>query len=133
MSQTAGLLLELVSLLRGKGASVSEAIAGFDKESLRSAMFDGGPMTEEQRKLLDLCAEAVREDLNDKDLGQAIELWMAGWTHEPVTPTSQIMSWYWRAPAKGKRAKGRRYLSTQQALNALHRTQPTPSGPEGTG
>jgi|ERR1700722_105270 len=69
-----------------------------------------------------LCAH-YREEHEDEYLGKAIELWTAGWTSE--TPhrgqAAQMMSWYWRRP--GPRG-GRRFLSTDQALNALRKGKP---------
>lgn len=56
---------------------------------------------------------------------QVDALIMAGWhwelpeivnDHQGETEPWQ---WYWRAPPKRKGSKGRRYLSTQQAYNAL--------------
>lgn len=43
-----------------------------------------------------------------------------GETHMGTEP----WQWYWRAPAKRAGSKGRRYLSTQQAFNALQRGRP---------
>lgn len=60
---------------------------------------------------------------NRRDWDQAVELWAAGWTAEPVSDTSEIMAYYWRAPSKKKGFKGRLYHSTGQALNALRRSQ----------
>lgn len=121
---TADFILNALQLLKAKGLSAPDAVKQFTHEQLSDAMFDGsGVMDDDQRALLDRLAAAGEEEQNERDLGDAIELWMAGWTHEPVTPSSRIMSWYWRAPAKGKRPLGRRYLSTQQAVNALRRAK----------
>jgi hypothetical protein len=57
----------------------------------------------------------------DGDLEAAAELKAAGWTPEPVTPHSLIMSWYWRRPGKRPCKQGRLFRSTQQAVNALRR------------
>lgn len=39
------------------------------------------------------------------------------WSHTSTEP----WQWYWRSPPKRPNSKGRRYLSTQQAFNALSR------------
>ncbi len=121
---TADFIVNALRLLKAKGLALPEAVRRFSDDQLHNALFDGtGSMTPDQRALLDELASATAEECNERDLGDAIELWLAGWTHEPVTLESRIMSWYWRAPAKGKRPKGRLYRSTQQAVNALRRSQ----------
>lgn len=75
--------------------------------------------TENGREFLDLCATAGMEQRNLKDMEKAWELWMVGWTSHPVTPTSQVMSWYWRRSPRTRTRPGRLYLSTDQAYNAM--------------
>jgi hypothetical protein len=77
-----------------------------------------------QVTLLELGAKALRESTNEMDLGQAIELWMEGWTSEPQRPDADVMSWYWRRPSRRPGRPGRRYLSTNQAYNAMQKGKP---------
>jgi hypothetical protein len=57
---------------------------------------------------------------------QANALMTAGWMFElPSLNDSEPWQWYWRSPPKGKRTVGRKYLSTNQAYNALMR-EPQP-------
>lgn len=64
--------------------------------------------------------ERMRREMNERDWQQAADLWAAGWTAETPHATQQdIMSYYWRRPGKRKGKKGRLFLSTNQAHNAL--------------
>ncbi len=66
--------------------------------------------------------ENIRREMNERDFAQAMDLWAAGWKAErPHQPQEDIMSWYWRRPGKRKGTKGRLFLSTNQAHNALLR------------
>lgn len=130
------------------GMTHEEALAEFDEDEFAKASwaeFFGGlvrvvPATESIEKagdwitndsrklpaLFDLLTTARMERRNGvhgADYQQALELWQAGWTSEAVRPNSRVMSWYWRAPAKGKRKQGRRYLSTNQAWIALQKAR----------
>jgi hypothetical protein len=70
--------------------------------------------------LLEFAGRAAREKMNERDMGDAIELWMAGWTSEtPYKSQSDVMSWYWRRPPRRKGKPGRFFWSTQQAYNAM--------------
>lgn len=40
---------------------------------------------------------------------------------EPEHMGTEPWQWYWRSPPKRKNSKGRKYLSTTQAFNALNR------------
>lgn len=119
-----------------KGMTPLEALREFDRDEWNKAVseeiLDGevsrNPETfilETQHgkpSLLELGAKALREEMNEKDMDQAIALWLAGWTSEqPNARQTDVMSWYWRAPAKRKNSKGRRYYSTNQAFNAMNR------------
>jgi hypothetical protein len=64
---------------------------------------------------------------------QVETLLAAGWRFElpeivnrternPVLMDTEPWQWYWRSPPKRKGSKGRKYLSTQQAYNALMRS-----------
>jgi len=70
------------------------------------------------------------EDFRRETLEQVDALLAAGWYYElpeivnfdrPSRNFSEPWQWYWRAPAKGGRKRGRRYLSTSQAFNAMCR------------
>lgn len=80
--------------------------------------------------LFDLVVKASFEERQRRDFEeQAVPLMMAGWTMETPNPTNskhfwsqtQIMSLYWRAPSKRPGKPGRRYLSTNQAFNAMNK------------
>ncbi len=80
--------------------------------------------------LFDLVVKASHEERNRKDFEeQATPLMLAGWTMETPNPTNskdfwrqtQVMSLYWRAPSKRPGKPGRRYLSTNQAFNAMRK------------
>lgn len=88
---------------------------------LEYKIFEGGVCNHEALNRLSAHYQANQED---RDFEKAIELWMAGWTSEPIRPGLRIMSWYWRRPPIGKRPKGRLFLSTDQALNHLRKATP---------
>lgn len=81
------------------------------------------------REMLDIAARAGHKESNDAEMEKALELSAAGWSPEiekhhtphPFTGNVDVMSWYWRRPARRKGQNGRRYLSTNQAWNALRR------------
>lgn len=81
------------------------------------------------REMLDIGAQALHKESNDAEMEKALELSAAGWTPEiekqhtphPFTGSVDVMSWYWRRPPRRQGAKGRRFLSTNQAWNALQR------------
>jgi len=69
-------------------------------------------------------AERGRQEQNEADFAQAAALWKAGWTAEtPHSYQKDIMSYYWRRPGKRKGKKGRLFLSTNQAFNALRHVE----------
>ena len=78
-------------------------------------------------------AQIVQADLRHECMPQVEALIDAGWKYElpelvnrkdgdkkPLMET-EPWQWYWRAPSKRKGSKGRRYLSTNQAFNALNK------------
>ncbi len=73
--------------------------------------------------VLDFLAEKQRAKAYRKDAEQVYALLAVGWTFEIPSVWSDPLSFYWRAPPKGKRALGRRYLSTNQAFNAMNRSK----------
>lgn len=136
------------------GMDHEEACNQFDKDLLNQAVnaelergdsvrvFNSDPMGCDNacghETLFDLVVKAgfVRRNRLDFET-QVTPLLLAGWTYE--VPDSyrhnskdfwrqpQQMSFYWRAPSKRPGKPGRRYLSTNQAFNAMQRAnQPTP-------
>lgn len=73
------------------------------------------------RRLVDQDARDRRE----RDLLQVRALLAAGWKYELPEGHDDLepMSWYWRAPPKRAGSRGRRYLSTNQAYNAMQRSK----------
>lgn len=67
-----------------------------------------------------LCRQA-REEFNRECEPQVRALIAAGWIAEPLRADLEPWQWYWRAPKKRTWTKGRLYLSTQQAFNALQK------------
>ena len=129
------------------GMTYEEALEQFNEEDFRRAAWNedtrlirfeeafhlgkielaGNHVTNDERmlpSLFDLLVKAngeKRNGVNGADYQQALDLWQAGWKSEAVTPDGQVMSWYWRAPSKRPPRPGRRYLSTNQAWNALQK------------
>jgi len=127
---TADLFRDTFLRFLAEGMTHAEALAEFNRgewnEAMNAEIMEGG--SNRSDSLLDLAAKAGFEERNLRDLDQAIELWQAGWTSEDPNPQrdhscfwsqSQVMSWYWRAPSKRPGKPGRRYLSTNQAFNAM--------------
>ena len=104
----------------------------------------GNIVTNDERRLPSLFDLKVRANfersngINGEAFQQALQLWQAGWTSEHEKPASdkfwsqvQVMSWYWRAPSKRLGKLGRKYLSTNQAFNAMRKAQDiSPSAPQ---
>lgn len=87
-----------------------------------------------QVSLLELCSTALREADDEQTFEeQCIPLMLAGWTSEVPEcyqnnsrdKWSQCpqMSLYWRSPSKRPGKPGRKYLSTNQAFNAMQRAK----------
>jgi hypothetical protein len=84
----------------------------------------GLTLEEWHHKLLENKLETRREGARQAEI-----LIDAGWKFElseivnypdnPSTIESEPWQWYWRSPPKRKGSKGRKYLSTKQAYNAL--------------
>lgn len=122
------------------GMSYREAMECFDEDELKiavnaelsdpSAKLSHGADTK-PRTLFDLTVRAQfekRNSIDSHDGAQCLALWQAGWTSENANPASagfwgqaQLMSLYWRAPSKRPGKPGRRFLSTNQAFNAMQR------------
>lgn len=65
-------------------------------------------------------AEEVKLELRMNSLPQCDALILAGWKFElPAISDPEPWQWYWRRPPKGKAKKGRLFLSTNQAYQAL--------------
>lgn len=133
--------------LMADGMSYREALETFDEDEFTKAalaeMDARGSLimnenldlvTNDERRapaLFDLLVHANFEKKNSvdgHDYKQALDLWQAGWTSECANPPSegfwgqtQVMSWYWRRPPRRKGKRGRLYLSTNQAWNALQK------------
>ncbi len=136
-ASTAEVYRDAFLLLLKQGRTHLEALREFDQQKLHAALSVEALGHDEGRSLLDLLAVAGREECDESEMGKAVELWLAGWTSElPAsynTPEAQeraktdpwsacaVMSWYWRAPSKRPGKPGRRYLSTNQAFNAMKR------------
>lgn len=119
--------IELFRNLLSKGHTHGEIHEMFTREQISAALFPDGKMPPASREFLDLLVVGGMELRNEKDMEKAIELWLAGWTSEkPAPTTSQVMSWYWRRPPRTKKRPGRRYLSTDQAYNAMKKEQAGP-------
>lgn len=101
-------------------AEIESGAVFYNRETFKLETRDGKP------SLLDLGGMAARARCDDEAMGQAYELWMAGWKNEPVTPNSQAMSWYWRRPPRRKGSKGMLFLSTNQAFMHMRRSQNKP-------
>jgi hypothetical protein len=57
-----------------------------------------------------------------EDRKQANELLAAGWTIVlPDSHDAPVMAWYWRRPPKRVGSKGRLFMSTNQAWNAMRK------------
>jgi len=125
------------------GMTHSEALDQFDRKEWNAALVaelslirlnpktlnmevhDGLP------PLLSLDSMAGREQADQKDMEQAIELWGAGWTSEvpdcfrhnsrDFWRQCPVMSWYWRRPSRRQGKPGRKYLSTNRAWMAMKR------------
>ena len=69
-----------------------------------------------------------RQESNDKAMIQVRALLAAGWKYELPAGNYDYdpWQWYWRAPPKRKNSRGQKYLSTNQAFNALQRAKEQP-------
>jgi hypothetical protein len=66
--------------------------------------------------------EQMKHESRMSTLPQVDALLAAGWKFElPAVHDSEPWQWYWRRPARRKGSKGRLFLSTNQAFNALQR------------
>lgn len=74
-----------------------------------------------QPEILSALAHRTMLESRERDLVQVRALLAAGWRFELPSDDAEPMSWYWRAPPKRKGAKGRKYLSTNQAFNAMQK------------
>lgn len=110
------------------GYQPADAIEEFEIDRLRAALQEelenrGRMALNDENSLFSMCARAWKDQAEIRDLGQACDLWGVGWKSE--TPhgerQSEVMSWYWRSPSKRPGKPGRRFLSTNQAWNALRR------------
>lgn len=65
------------------------------------------------------------EEARARDMVQVRALLQAGWKLELPEGDYDYepYQWQWRAPAKRANSRGRKYLSTNQAFNAMNRVQ----------
>lgn len=61
-------------------------------------------------------------DIRRASLVQVEALLAAGWRYELPREDLEPWQWYWRAPPKRPGKPGRKYLSTNQAFNAMRRS-----------
>lgn len=110
-----------------RGMTPLEALREFERDRFNGALLEELDLRkreawDDDSSLLSLAARAGREESNETEMEKAIELWIAGWTSEtPHSTQEDVMSWYWRRPTRRPGKPGRRYLSTQQAYNAMKR------------
>ncbi len=148
MSTPADILRDEFQRFVREGSSYAEALEHFDEDDFRKASIEEletsgiriDPATYRQlvnddrgvTPLIDLLGLAHMQQRSREDFEQqAMPLMFAGWTSEIPNPSNrkdpwlqcQTMSLYWRAPSKRAGKPGRRYLSTQQAFNAMMREQ----------
>jgi len=70
--------------------------------------------------LLKAGGEEVKLDAREACMPQVDALMAANWIFElPAIQDPEPWQWYWRRPSKVKGKKGRKFLSTNQAYNAL--------------
>ena len=71
---------------------------------------------------LAILAAQCRQESNDNAMPQVRALLAAGWKYElPGDGDYDVWQWYWRSPPKRAGTRGRQYLSTNQAYNAMKR------------
>ncbi len=116
--------VDLFHDLLAKGHSHAEVESMFTKDQIHDVICSEGDVIN-QLEFLRLCGTAGLERRNEEDMDKATELWLAGWISETPYESQKyaVMSWYWRRPPKTKNRPGRRFLSTQQAYNAMKKEQ----------
>ncbi len=116
--------VEMVRLIMARGKTALEAFREFSDAEMGAAV--NAELDAKQGPgfgpLFELACEAGAEERDEKDMEQAVELWLAGWTSEKPSASCAVMSWYWRSPPKGKRPRGKLHLSTNQAYRAMRRS-----------
>lgn len=76
---------------------------------------------EDPERFAALCRQ-TRQEAIARDMVQVRALLAAGWKYElPDVHDPDPMSWYWRAPPKREGSRGQKYLSTNQAYNAMRK------------
>jgi hypothetical protein len=113
----------ILQKLMAQGLSATEAMAEFEKQDLDASTLKALMEDGTSHPLWVLSIQEMRESSHRETLeGQCYELWMNGWTVEP-NGRDESWAWYWRRPARRAGQKGRKFLSTNQAFNALKREQ----------
>jgi len=78
-----------------------------------------------RKQVLSAGANAVKLEARNECMPQVDALMGAGWLFElPAIQDPEPWQWYWRRPSKVKGKKGRLFMSTNQAYNALMRGTP---------
>jgi hypothetical protein len=113
--------IDAFNLLLAKGMTYMEALQEFDRAEWNKAMLSEDASQYDSRRMLELAGKAGREEMNARDMEQAMVLWLDGWKSEIPEGHKDldVMSWYWRRPARREGKPGRRFLSTNQAYKAL--------------
>lgn len=65
--------------------------------------------------------DAMREADDERTLGDAVELWLAGWASTRRNRSDYLADLQWTAPAPEGRKHGTIYKSTARALKALRK------------
>jgi hypothetical protein len=125
--------LHILQRLMAQGKDAYEAVEAFGVPAFHAVMREEFETNSRfmSDPLFDIAVEHSRKSCENWDFAQATDLWLAGWTSEAQSSNSQVMSWYWRRPARRKNIPGRRYLSTNQAWMAMRREQGLPTVQEG--
>lgn len=123
---TPQLAKDLILVHRGKGMTPSEALSQFDRASFDIAMLEDFHDNGWESPLLQFASEAGREEMNERDMQKALELWCAGWKSTVPSPSApDIMSLYWRRPPRRPASLGMLFRSTDQAYNHLLKNKST--------
>lgn len=91
-----------------------------EKKSLAHYIVNGN--AEISRQAMHIGCQCTMLESREAALPQVDALMAAGWTFElPDVSGPEPWQWYWRRPARRKGKKGRKFLSTNQAFNAMLR------------
>ena len=91
-------------------------------ERLKAAIRTPGTMDDDWFEMTAEFSRRCYLERTRADSEQVYALLASKWTFEIPHEYCEPMSFSWRSPPKGKRSIGRKYLSTNQAFNAMRRT-----------